>query len=111
MFSRLPLQLNIVQCAHVHFKRNRPKSWVHSVAEEMFTGQCSVVLPHPKILLSPNTQQGGKCSVHYKCPVVLPGRNDWETFEMLFCFPAVGDHQAFMMVNRIFQLFLGLTRI
>ena len=53
----LPLQLDIVQSVHAHLKRNRPKSCVLSIKEEMFTGhgQCSVVLPHPKLLLCPHS--------------------------------------------------------
>ena len=71
----LPFRLNIVQFAHAYFKGNGPKSCVHPITEEMFTGQCSGVLPYPKIFLCPHTEQGEKCSTNVQCkrPVVLRG--------------------------------------
>ena len=54
---------------------SRPQNCALPIAEIMFTGQCSVVLPPPKFFICPHTGHGEQCpvGVQCKCPVVLPG--------------------------------------
>ena len=54
---------------------SRPQNCALPIAEKMFTGQCSVVLPPPKFFICSHTGHGEQCPVRVqcKCPVVLPG--------------------------------------